>query len=58
MDINNMNSIMKEMYLGGDARSTRGILSRGRNVYKGGAPHAKTPNLKEVALKRLRMQQR
>lgn len=34
-DLRGMNKIMKEMYLPGDARSLRGILARGKNVYKG-----------------------
>jgi len=37
-----------------DARSTRGMLSRGRNVYKGASPSAKPTNLQEAAKKRLR----
>ena len=37
-----------------DARSTRGMLSRGRNVYKGGSPSPKTTNLQEAARRRLR----
>ena len=37
-----------------DPRSTRGMLSRGRNVYKGGSPSAKPVRLQEAARKRLR----
>lgn len=50
----NMNDFMAKMRLPGDARSTRGILSRGRNVYRGGSPSAKTANLGRAALNRLR----
>ena len=34
-DLANMNKIMKEYYLPGDARSRRGTMARGRNVYMG-----------------------
>lgn len=50
----NTNDYVKKFMLGGDARSTRGILSRGKNVYKGGSPHARTPDLRKAARRKLR----
>lgn len=53
--MSDMNKHIKKFYLGGDARSTRGILSRGTNVY--GASGSNAPNtgtnLRKAALKRL-----
>lgn len=34
-DLNGVNSIMKKLYLPGDARSKNGIMARGRNIYRG-----------------------
>lgn len=48
-----MNDFMKKMYLGSDARSTRGILSRGKNVYKGGSNTPNSMDLRKAALRRL-----
>lgn len=54
----NMNDYMRRIHLPQDARSTRGILSRGRNVYKGGSNKAKGRSkqaaLGRAALNRLR----
>ena len=52
------NDYMKKMRLPGDARSTRGILSRGRNVYRGGSPSAKTGSLQKASLQKLRNMQK
>ncbi len=49
-----MNDYMRKIHLPHDARSSRGIFSRGRNVYRGGVPQAKTARLGNAALKRLR----
>lgn len=57
-DMRNMNKIMKELYLPGDARSTRGMMARGRNVYKGGSPSAKTTDLQKAAKARLKARRR
>jgi hypothetical protein len=51
--MSSMNQFMKNFYTGGDPRSNRGTLARGRNVYKGGSASAKTGSLKEAARKRL-----
>lgn len=51
------NQFVKKMMLGGDARSTRGILSRGKNVYGPGGSNAPNPNgrkLQALAQKRLK----
>ena len=55
----NMNDYMRKIHLPQDARSTRGMLSRGRNVYKGGSnkAHGRSKNmLGRAALMRLRGQ--
>lgn len=50
-----MNDFMKKFYMGGDARSSRGILSRGKNVYGAVGMNApKTPNLQKAAMRRLK----
>lgn len=53
--MSDMNRFMKKMYLGGDARSNRGILARGKNVYGAAGMNApKTPNLQKAAMRRLK----
>lgn len=50
-----MNDFIKKHYLGGDARSSRGILSRGRNVYgASGRRGPKTKKLQEAAQMKLK----
>ncbi len=45
---------INKLYKGMDARSTRGILSRGKNVYRGGSNSpGNRPNIQKAARKRL-----
>ena len=48
-----MNKHMKSFSLGMDARSNRGILARGKTVYRGGSNSPKPLDLRKAALKRL-----
>jgi hypothetical protein len=48
-----LNDYMKKFALGMDARSNRGILARGKNVYRGGSNSPKPLDLRKAALKRL-----
>jgi hypothetical protein len=52
------NDFMKKMRLGGDARSTRGILSRGKNIYNGTSYSSTGGNLQNAARERLKDAQR
>lgn len=49
-----MNKTMRKLSLGMDARSNRGILSRGKTVYRGGSNSPKALDLRKAALKKLR----
>jgi hypothetical protein len=46
---------INKMYKGMDARSTRGILSRGKNIYNGGSNSAKPMDLRKAARRKLGM---
>jgi len=48
------NKYVTKMSLGPDARSYRGILSRGNNIYKNGSFSSKNGNLQEAARNRLK----
>lgn len=50
----NVNKHITKMNLGLDSRGPRGTLVRGNNIYGSGSFSSKTPNLQEIARKRLK----
>jgi hypothetical protein len=45
---------INKMYKGMDARSTRGILSRGKTIYRGTSDSPKSMDLRAAAMRKLR----
>lgn len=48
-----MFDLLNKSLKGMDARSTRGILSRGKTVYRGGSNSPKPMDLRKAALRKL-----